>query len=74
MICKLEDMSKERNARANFVWTRSNDANWTESNQGRLEIVIDSFCHDEYYCTPVNLAGAGPNGTITIFGEPYSVK
>ena len=51
-----------------FVWTRSNDAGFTEKTDiGVLEMPVTSVeQEDTYYCTPENVAGQGDPATMTL--------
>ena len=68
MGCQFRDMGKPSNQQATFVWTRKGDSDWTEENDGNFEVNIDTFCKDQYYCTPQNRAGSGQRGTISLSG------
>ena len=51
-----------------FVWTRSNNAGFTEKTDiGVLEIPVTSVEQEDiYYCTPENVAGQGDPATMTL--------
>ena len=68
MRCRIEDMSKPSNQEAMFVWTRQDDSDWRVENDGNPVVTIETFCIDEYYCTPQNRAGSGPRGSIQLSG------
>ena len=61
-------MGKPSNQKATFVWTRKGDNDWRVENDGNLAVTIETFCVDEYYCTPQNRAGSGQSGTISLSG------
>ena len=61
-------MSQPNNQEAVFVWTRKGDNIWREENDGILAVTIETFCVDEYYCTPENRAGSGQRGMMQLSG------
>ena len=68
MGCRLADMNKLSNQQATFIWTRKGNNDWRVENNGTLVVSIETFCIDEYYCTPQNRAGSGQSGTISLSG------
>ena len=65
--CIFNNPNATENIKATFIWTNNYDASCCQGGEdGNLLYFPSSACYTEFYCTPVNECGEGPNTRVTV--------